>query len=178
MLRGASATVRLVRLGRVAAALILTGLVGACSSGHKGTATATTGSSTSTSVPPAQASGTSTSTVSAGGCANGVVTDAIRSALVAANGSPGGEAVPGDTYYGICGSTSYAVAHFRPAANATLQEQVSFQDDGAGPRFFVMQAGGGWTVVGNQPYNQVPSCAGFTQLPAALRTLWQDCPRG
>jgi len=167
--------VRAVQFRRLAPVMVLVALVGACSSSHNRAATATTG--VSTSAAPA-ATSTTTSTPPVGSCANGVVTDAIRAALVAANGSPGGEAVPGDTYYGICGSTSYAVAHFEPAANATLQEQVSFQDDGAGPRFFVMKSGGSWKVVGTEPYDQTPSCARFTQLPPALKTLWNDCPRG
>ena len=111
-----STTVRTVRFARLVSVLVLLALVGACSSSHNRAATATTG--VATSAPPG-ATSTSTSTSLVAGCSNGVVTDAVRAALVAANGSPGGEAVPGDTYYGICGSTSYAVAHFEPAANAT-----------------------------------------------------------
>jgi hypothetical protein len=98
--------------------------------------------------------------------------------LVQANGLPGGEVVAGATYYGTCGSVSYAVTRFHAAPNATLQEQVSFQDDGSGPRFFVRQVGGTWTLAGSVPYDQTASCATFTQLPSALKTLWQNCPLG
>jgi len=111
------------------------------------------------------------------GCVNGAVTDAIRAALVQANRLPGGHAVPGHTYYGTCGAVSYAVARFEPVTNATLAEQVSFQDDGSDSRFFMKQARGAWTVVGQRDYDLAPTCATFTQLPSALKTLWQNCPR-
>jgi hypothetical protein len=101
----------------------------------------------------------------------------VPAALVAANGAPGGQLVPGDTYYGACGSTAYAVGRFMAAPGATLQEQVSFQDNGGGPRFFTETAGV-WKLAGQFPYDQPPSCATFTQLPSALEALWQHCPLG
>jgi hypothetical protein len=154
-------------------ALVMT-LLCACGAKVVGSSAPTTAVSTT---GPTTVPATTLSTLP-GGCVNGVVTDALRSQLVLANGSPGGQAVPGDTYYGVCGATSYAVARFEPAPGATLQEQVSFQDDGSGPRFFVEQAGGSWTVAGIEPYEQLPSCSGFTQLPSSLKTLWDNCPLG
>lgn len=93
---------------------------------------------------------------------------------------PGGQISPGTTYYGMCGSTAYAVSSFHAAPGATFDQQVSFQDEGSAPRFFVKEAGGAWAVVGiGTPSYEMPlSCAKFTQLPAALRALWQDCPLG
>jgi hypothetical protein len=116
--------------------------------------------------------------IATGACANGIVTDALRVLLVQADGHPGGQAVPGATYYGTCGTTGYAVARFMAAPGATLDEQVSFQDDGSGPRFLLKNGGGAWTVVGTFPYDVAPSCATFTMLPTTLKTLWQDCPLG
>lgn len=145
------------------AALSTMMLAGGCGSGR---VTGLGRASGSSSVPGARA---------AAGCANAIATEAIRSALVEANGLPGGQVVPGRTYYGVCDATSYAVAQFRAAAGATLQEQVSFQDDGSDMRFFSRPDGGAWAVVGMVPYDQDPTCAPFAALPPALKALWDNC---
>jgi hypothetical protein len=116
--------------------------------------------------------------VTKAGCSNGIVTDTIRAELVEANGLPGGVAVPGTTYFGVCGTTSYAVSLFHAGPDATFDQRVSFQDEGSAPRFFLKEGAGAWTLVGTQSYELPPSCATFAQLPAALKTLWQDCPLG
>jgi hypothetical protein len=113
------------------------------------------------------------------GCADDTVSNRLETALVAANGTPGGEAVPGSIYYGTCGTTAYAVARFGPAPGATIQEQIAFQDAGSVAHYFVRPGEGHWTLAGTAPFpSAMASCAGFTQLPAALRAIWRDCPQG
>jgi hypothetical protein len=113
------------------------------------------------------------------GCADDTVSIPLETALVAANGTPGGEAVPGSIYYGTCGTTAYAVARFGPAPGSTIQEQIAFQDAGSVAHYFVRSAEGHWTLAGTAPFpSATPSCATFTQLPAALRAIWRDCPQG
>jgi hypothetical protein len=100
----------------------------------------------------------------------------VKALLVSADGRPGATEVAGSTFYGICGSTSYAVASFMPAATATGQDSVAFQDAGGAPEFFTRVQGGVWKVVGRAPGLPSPaSCAGFTALPTTLKTLWKDC---
>jgi hypothetical protein len=160
------------------ALVVMTVIAGGCTASHK------TGAAASTTTTPSTAAASSSSTTSTttkpneSACVNGIVTDSIRAALLQANGMPGGQVVAGATYYGTCGSASYAATRFQPAPHATLQEQVSFQDDGSGPRFFVQKSGTAWALVGTSPYDQARSCARFTQLPSGLRTLWLDCPLG
>lgn len=138
----------------------------------------TTGADSSNSAPPANSAtkGPERTAPATPRCVNAAVTVAVRTALVEANRQPGGQAVPGHTYYGTCGPVAYAVARFEPAPHATLAEQVSFQDDGSDTRFFMRQAGSAWMVVGRRQYDLAPTCATFTQLPSALKTLWQNCP--
>lgn len=102
----------------------------------------------------------------------------MRAALSAANDQPGGEVVAGTTYFGACGATSYAAARFKAAPGATERQQVSFQDEGSAPRFFV-QKGGTWRLVekvNTYPYDMHASCASFTELPERLKSLWRNCP--
>ena len=112
------------------------------------------------------------------GCTNKPATSAIDAALVEANGTPWAQTVPGSVYYGTCGSTGYAVARFQPGSAST--DPASFQDEGAAPHYFVEAAGAPWKLVvdsANFPQH-MRDCSTFTQLPDALRSLWQDCPNG
>ena len=96
-----------------------------------------------------------------------------------ANGTPGGEVVAGSVYYGSCGTTAYAVARFQPGPDATPQESIAFQGAGSVAHYLVQEAGQPWRLVGMAPFpSSSPSCATFTELPALLRTAWQDCPQG
>jgi hypothetical protein len=113
------------------------------------------------------------------GCVNGHTTASLEAALVAANGTPGGQVVPGSLYYGTCGITGYAVARFEPGPGATGQEQVAFQDAGSVAHYFVQPQGQPWRLVGSAPYpSHGMNCRTFAQLPGTLRAIWQDCPNG
>lgn len=135
---------------------------------EESTSTSTTRPDETTTAPPSN------------GCTNQQASQAIDAELVQANGSPGGETVPGSVYYGVCGSTSYAVARFQPSPTATPEQANSFQDEGAAPHYFMEASGESWKLVtdgANFPQH-MRDCSTFTQLPEALRTLWQDCPNG
>jgi hypothetical protein len=108
-----------------------------------------------------------------------VATAALKSALTAAfvahNGLPAAEVAgtaPNSVYYAYVPSTSthWAIAGFVPAANASMNTQVSMQDDGC-CGIFTMTAGGSWTYVTG--YLGAP-CSG--QIPAALEQLWNLMP--
>lgn len=127
-------------------------------------------------VPPTTSPTPTTASVPAG-CVDRQSSSALDGELVRANGSPGGETVPGSVYYGTCATTGYAVSRFQPAPGSTPQEQVSFQDAGGFPRFFIEASGQGWKLAGSASSRNA-GCSSFTELPAALRTLWQGCPQG
>lgn len=138
---------------------------------------------TSTLVPVTDATtSTSTSMVTVApvaGCKAEGPPSALDAELVQANGTPGGQTVSGSVYYGICDTTAYAVARFRPSSTATQQEANSFQDAGAGPHYFIQTAGQPWRLVGSAPFpGHQNDCSTFTQAPDELRTAWQDCPNG
>ncbi len=114
-----------------------------------------------------------TSTGDPTGCTNLALTDAVRAALITANGQPGG--LLSIAYYGSCGTTSYAMARFRATPDATFQQKVNFQGEGQAPKFLI-QEGGTWRLVGRLDFMLPQSCASFAELPAALKSLWQNCP--
>jgi hypothetical protein len=181
-----------------AATLLAAGWASGCSSGHRAqpatmpTSTAQVAPVPTTRQPPVRLPETvvpttsvpatvvpTTSVPATVGCANDTVSNPLTTALVAANGTPGGQALPGSIYYGTCGTTAYAVARFGPAPGATMQEQIAFQDAGSVAHYFVRPAEGLWTLAGTAPFpSATSSCATFTQLPAALRAIWRDCPQG
>lgn len=173
---------RRIALGFIAVALT----AGCASTPHRVAAPPTTvPPTTSTFVPVTDgATSTSTSTVTVTvapvtGCKDEGPPPALDAQLVQANGTPGGQTVSGSVYYGICDTTAYAVARFRPSAAATPQEANSFQDAGAAPHYFIQAAGQPWRLVGSAPFpGHQNDCSTFTQAPNELRAAWQDCPDG
>ncbi len=146
-------------------------------------ATATTAAVTTTAVTTTPATTTVTTTggtppprSASAACTNAIVTASVRAALVVADGRPGAMERPGQTFYGRCGHTHYAVASFQPGPRATEQQSVAFQDHGSYPEFLKRSAAGSWTVVGSAPGPPgARNCSTFALAPAALRRLWADC---
>jgi hypothetical protein len=132
--------------------------------------------STSTTSSTTTTTGSTTTTVVQASCANAVASTPVRSQLVVADGRSGAELVPGTVFYGTCGATRYAVARFEPTEDASVSEEVQFQDHGAYPEFFTSPVGGAWQLVGSQsgPPGAM-SCTDFTSAPSKLRALWDDC---
>jgi hypothetical protein len=95
----------------------------------------------------------------------------LLAAFAAAKGISGSDIshiVPGSLYYGhVTASGAYwALAQFIPAAQASEQTKVDFQD-GAGLGIFTRRADAVWTVtIGHIPF----PCAG--DLPSALLRIW------
>lgn len=120
-----------------------------------------------------------TLSTAAAGCSNNQVTNPVRAALEHADGRPASTTVPGRSYLGACGATSYAVASFQPSPTATSQQKVNFQDHGANPEFFIQHGSSSWTLVGSAPGPPYPpgqgGCVTFTRAPLQLRTLWNNC---
>ncbi len=134
-------------------------------------------SSTSTSTPlplsaPPQSSHTAAASTTGTGCSNADVTAAVKAALVQADGRPDATEVAGATFYGTCGTTRYAVTRMTLGPAGTELQGVAFQDGGAYPELLV-DTGTSWTLITR---SATPTgCTASPVLPAALRTVWQDC---
>ena len=116
------------------------------------------------------------------GCRNLVAGAAVKAEVVSAYRrvmpSLQHVAVGHPFYYGQCGSMLYAAARFVPGEGVTDGELVSFQDEGATMKFFARPASGSWRRVGGEGFPASPKgCAEpGSNIPAALASLWGDCP--
>ena len=119
---------------------------------------------------------TTTLTVIEGSCANRVASSSTLSSLTSIDERTSAVTVPGTVFYGACGNTQFAVATFEASPSATGAESVAFQDHGAYPEFFERTDTSSWKLDGSAPGPPgAKNCASFTQLPATLRTIWDDC---
>jgi hypothetical protein len=135
-----------------------------------------------TAAPPTTTSGSTTletTTTSASATSNLVVTDELRSQLVAAgaahNSLPASDYTglrPGETYYAYDADTQtyWAAASLDPSTSST-PAQVAAQDDGA-YLLFERARSGTWTVydVGLAGTPEGSACP--VTVPSAILTLW------
>jgi hypothetical protein len=148
---------------------------------------------TSTSTTSASSTSTSTSTTApsgtplppAPGAKNLTATAAVKNGLLAAYLAHSGLAAdqvggtaPGSVYYAYLPSsqTYWAAAGFVPSSTATMQTQVSMQDDGCCGIFTQASGAASWTFAGS--YLGAP-CPGT--VPLQVLTVWNlppgaDCP--
>jgi hypothetical protein len=167
-------------------AVLIGGLaLAGCSSAPTPKAAPTTTSSSSTTTTAAGTGRTSTSTTSSGGAQNLVATAAVKSGLLAAYLAHSGLAAdqvggtaPGSVYYAFLPTTQtyWAVAGFVPSSTATMQSQVSMQDDGCCGIFTQASGAASWTFAGS--YLGAP-CPGT--VPSPVFAVWKlppggDCP--
>lgn len=116
--------------------------------------------------------GPSTPTAATAACRNLDIPSKVSASLNAADGRVDTEPVPGATFYGTCGTTSYAVVRYQLLSGVTPAENPSLQGAGAYPELFVNH-GSGWVLTAHA--TQPQGCTDSTALPAALRTLWKNC---
>jgi hypothetical protein len=157
-------------------------VLAACGSSHKQAAallTTTSSPTVTTSAPSTTeaAAATSTSTTtSSGGCSNISTTADLRAQLVTARGVAHLIIPEGDLFYGMCDTTKYAAALFRPDSTNNEQAEIASQDDGSVWQYFKTDANGNWTATGSAPFpNPGNSCAPRNPAPQALVTLWNNC---
>ncbi len=157
---------------------VLAGL-GACSAGPSNSARSTTSSVAPTS--PTTTSATTTTAVPA--TSNLVVTDDIRSELVAAgaalNSLPPSAYTglrPGETYYAYDSTTGtyWAGAGLVPSSSST-PAQVSVQDDGA-YLLFDRPQNGSWKAIDVGLAGTPDGTACPVTVPAAILRLWNWAP--
>ena len=159
----------------VLASLVLT----ACSSGSPGQTSASTTAPHVTTT--SAASGTnSTSTTTANGARNLVASPTIKSGLLAAYLAHSGLAAdqvvgtaPGSVYYAYLPSTQtyWAMAGFVPSSTASMQTQVSMQDEGCCGVFTQSSGAVSWTYVSS--YLGAP-CPGA--VPPEVIAVWNLQP--
>ena len=139
----------------IPAVLLASVVLTSCSSGSPGqTSASTTAPHVTTS---SAASGTSsTSTTTANGARNLVASPAIKSGLFVAYMAHSGLAAdqvvgtaPGSVYYAYLPSTQtyWAMAGFVPSSTASMQTQVSMQDEGCCGIFTQSAGAASWTYV-------------------------------
>lgn len=122
-------------------------------------------------VMAAPAGSAPTGSAAAKRCRNLKLTDPVRRGLAAAferrrQVSGAGEPVPGETYYGACGSTRYAVAGFPTPAGLTPAEGVRWQDQ---PDIFRRRRGHRW-----RDLTDTGGLVGCHQgIPRRLLRIWQ-----
>ncbi|MPY37457.1 hypothetical protein FNH09_41500 [Streptomyces adustus] len=87
--------------------------------------------------------------------------------------------VPGQFFYGQCGSVRYAATRFQPTAGATEAELVNLQDEGTATKYFRAAAGGGWVYVATDGFpRSAHGCGDIPEIPNALAKAWHNCPDG
>jgi hypothetical protein len=161
----------------VLASLVLTG----CSNGSPGQTSAST-TAPHVTTPSA---GTSSTSTTANGARNLVASPAIKSGLLAAYLAHSGLAAdqvvgtaPGSVYYAFLPSTQtyWAMAGFVPSSTASLQTQVSMQDQGCCGIFTQSAGAASWTYVSSYLGAPCPGAA-----PPEVLAVWNlqpgaDCP--
>ena len=105
-------------------------------------------------------------------CSSETVTAAVLAALAAADGRPEAAELPGYTFVGGCGTTSYAVTALAAGPLATAPQRSAFDAAGPSASFFREEPGSAWISAGRSgaPF----SCAAFDVQPG-LRADWGDC---
>jgi hypothetical protein len=84
--------------------------------------------------------------------------------------------VKGTFYYGQCDGVFYAGTAFTATADATENELVQLQDQGAAEKYFSKARAGAWTYVASDGFPRSPrGCAAIAAIPAQLSPLWGDC---
>ena len=168
----------------IPAVLLASVVLTSCSSGSPGqTSASTTAPHVTTS---SAASGTSsTSTTTANGARNLVASPAIKSGLLVAYLAHSGLAAdqvvgtaPGSVYYAYLPSTQtyWAMAGFVPSSTASMQTQVSMQDEGCCGIFTQSAGAASWTYVSSYLGAPCPGAA-----PPEVLAVWNlqpeaDCP--
>jgi hypothetical protein len=150
--------------------LVLAGLAGCAGSAHSAT---TPPRPSGTHSSPGRTATTPPAGLAGSGAQNLVASSTVKAALLAAfaaeKGLTTGELtgpLPGSLYYGVSGSTYWAIAHFGLTSSAPFQAQVDMQD-GGNIGVFSRQGGQAWTTrIGGEPF----PCPG--ELPADLMTVW------
>ncbi|MGW2820112.1 hypothetical protein ACWC24_03795 [Streptomyces sp. NPDC001443] len=118
------------------------------------------------------------------GCRNLAVSAEVKSAVTAAYRRTVPvlthlEPVPGQFFYGQCGSVRYAATRFRPTAGATDAELVNLQDEGSATKYFRAAAGGGWAYLATDGFpRSAHGCGDIPEIPKALAKAWHNCPDG
>lgn len=115
------------------------------------------------------------------GCRNLGVTSEVKSAVTRAyqrshprfvHIAP----VPGQFFYGQCGTVRYAATPFDPTSGANEGELVGLQDEGGAMKYFRTATGTDWTYVTSDGFPAGPhGCADIPQIPHALATAWRNC---
>lgn len=105
-------------------------------------------------------------------CRNVAVPAQVRLDLRRVDGRVDADAVSGATFYGTCGTTSFAVVRYQLFSAYTAKQDPAFQGAGAYPELFVNH-GDGWVLTAHA--SKAEGCTDSADLPAALRTLWNNC---
>jgi hypothetical protein len=159
-------------------------MLAGCSSGSAGQTSASTTAPHGTTTSVASAT-SSTSTTTANGARNLVASPAIKSGLLAAYLAHSGLAAdqvvgtaPGSVYYAYLPSTQtyWAMAGFVPSSTASMQTQVSMQDEGCCGIFTQSSGAASWTYVSSYLGSPCPGA-----VPPDVIAVWKlqpgaDCP--
>lgn len=105
-------------------------------------------------------------------CSSETVTASVLAALAVADGRPEAAELPGYTFVGGCGTTSYAVTALAAGPLATAAQRSAFDTAGPSASFFREEPGSAWISAGSSgpPFG----CAAF-DVPPGLRADWGDC---